>query len=106
MGGMIQFRRRISSSSRRPAMRWKLLVPVLLVTAACSSQPGGVAHDHAAPTADTRPVLYDTLGGYSYKITTASAPAQRWFDQGLRLVYAFNHNEAQKAFREAVRLDP
>src|SRR5206468_3018969 len=39
-------------------------------------------------------------------ITTNSAEAQRWFDQGLRLVYAFNHLEAQRAFREAARLDP
>jgi len=51
-------------------------------------------------------VLYDSLGSYSYRITTTSADAQRWFDQGLRLVYAFNHHEAQRAFREAARLDP
>ena len=32
--------------------------------------------------------------------------AQRFFDQGLRLLYAFNHAEAIRAFREAARLDP
>jgi pimeloyl-ACP methyl ester carboxylesterase len=38
---------------------------------------------------------------------TASVPqAQRFFDQGLRLLYAFNHAEAIRAFREAGRLDP
>jgi hypothetical protein len=51
-------------------------------------------------------VLYDTLGSYSRRITTSSAETQRWFDQGLRLVYAFNHLEGQRAFREAARLDP
>src|SRR5262249_5533813 len=41
----------------------------------------------------------------SYRIT-ASPEAQRWFDQGLRLVYGFNHAEAARAFREAARRDP
>jgi tetratricopeptide (TPR) repeat protein len=61
---------------------------------------------HGGPTTDEgRPVLYDTLGRYSYRIT-ASPEAQRWFDQGLRLVYGFNHAEAARAFREAARRDP
>jgi tetratricopeptide (TPR) repeat protein len=72
--------------------------------AACATPPQDGAH--APHAAGARPVLYDSLGGYSYRITTASADAQRWFDQGLRLVYAFNHHEAQKAFREAARFDP
>jgi len=84
-----------------------LAVLALLVTACASPPPDGVhATAHGQPAADARPVLYPSLGGYSYRITTASAEAQRWFDQGLRLVYAFNHFEAQKAFREATRLDP
>jgi tetratricopeptide (TPR) repeat protein len=75
----------------------------LLALAACSTQ----GHDmHAARGASDRPVLYDSLGRYSHRITTVSPDAQRWFDQGLRLVYAFNHAEAQKAFREAARIDP
>src|SRR5262245_30452259 len=64
------------------------------------------AHGTHAVGAEGRPVLYNSLGTYSYRITTNSAEAQRWFDQGLRLVYAFNHLEAQRAFREAARLDP
>ncbi|MDN5872543.1 MAG: tetratricopeptide repeat protein, partial [Nitrococcus sp.] len=53
-----------------------------------------------------RPPLYDNLGTLHYPITTNSAQAQRYFDQGLRLAYAFNHFEAWRAFREAQRLDP
>jgi tetratricopeptide (TPR) repeat protein len=86
---------------------WTALSILLLVLTACTTEPGrgGMSHGgHVA--ADRPPVLYDSLGNYSYKITTASPQAQRWFDQGLRLVYAFNHNEAQRAFREAARLDP
>ena len=86
---------------------------VLTVIPGCSAPrapgtmaSGGSMPAHGAPPADARPVLYDTLGTYSYRITTASSEAQRWFDQGLRLVYGFNHYEARKAFREALRLDP
>src|SRR5262249_49164210 len=41
-----------------------------------------------------------------HPITTRSKLAQRYFDQGLRLVYAFNHDEAARSFGEAARLDP
>jgi tetratricopeptide (TPR) repeat protein len=60
----------------------------------------------AAAFADTEPPLWDGLGPVAYKITTASAPAQAYFDQGLRLAFAFNHGEAQRAFRKAQKLDP
>ena len=39
-------------------------------------------------------------------ITTRVPAAQRYFDQGLRLVYGFNHGEAIRAFDEAARRDP
>jgi tetratricopeptide (TPR) repeat protein len=50
--------------------------------------------------------LFDNLGSLHHEITTASDEAQKFFDQGLRLVYAFNHEEAIAAFTEASRLDP
>jgi tetratricopeptide (TPR) repeat protein len=50
--------------------------------------------------------LFDDLGSHTYPVTTTSAEAQRYFDQGLRLAYAFNHPEARRAFQEAQRLDP
>jgi tetratricopeptide (TPR) repeat protein len=56
--------------------------------------------------ADSDPPLWSGLGTVSYKITTASPEAQTYFDQGLRLTYAFNHSEAQRAFRKAQKLDP
>ena len=54
---------------------------------------------------DTVP-LYDNLGDHHYEVTTAVPAAQLYFDQGLRLYYAFNHAEAIRAFREAQRRDP
>ena len=56
--------------------------------------------------ADTEPPLWPDLGSITYKITTANERAQAYFDQGLRLAYAFNHGEAQRAFRMAQKLDP
>ena len=56
--------------------------------------------------ADTEPPLWAGLGTVSYKITTTNERAQAYFDQGLRLAYAFNHGEAQRAFRMAQKLDP
>lgn len=57
-----------------------------------------------AAEADTQP-LYDDLGDYHYEITTSVPLAQQYFDQGLRLYYAFNHAEAIRAFRMAQSLD-
>src|SRR5687768_871135 len=57
------------------------------------------------PTAVPVP-LYTDLGAHTYPVTTTSSRAQAYFDQGLRLYYAFNHAEAIRAFREAQRLDP
>ncbi|MGE0682572.1 MAG: hypothetical protein AB7P69_16940 [Candidatus Binatia bacterium] len=56
----------------------------------------------------TQPVapLFDDLGTYHHPITTTSELAQRYFNQGMRLVYGFNHNEAIRSFQEVLRLDP
>jgi tetratricopeptide (TPR) repeat protein len=56
--------------------------------------------------ADSDPPLWDGLGSVSYKVGTSKPEAQAYFDQGLRLAYAFNHGEAQRAFRKAQKLDP
>jgi tetratricopeptide (TPR) repeat protein len=50
--------------------------------------------------------LFEGLGGLSRKVTTASPEAQRYFDQGLAFLYAFNHDEAIRSFRRAAVLDP
>ena len=39
-------------------------------------------------------------------LTTESAAAQRWFDRGLALCYAFNHEEAVRCFERAIKADP
>jgi tetratricopeptide (TPR) repeat protein len=61
----------------------------------------GYAASQAGP-----PPLFDNLGTLHHEITTTSELAQRYFDQGLKLVYAFNHEEAILSFQEAARQDP
>lgn len=55
---------------------------------------------------EAQPPLWDDLGSLSYPISTKSADAQKYFDQGLRLATNFNHAEARRAFRKAQSLDP
>ncbi|WP_282605514.1 lipopolysaccharide assembly protein LapB [Pelagibius sp. Alg239-R121] len=50
--------------------------------------------------------LLDGLGDLSIKITTGNALAQRYFDQGLRLAYGFNHADAIRSFKQAQKIDP
>ena len=65
------------------------------------------AQDHAAHKPAARPVTMVTgLGSLHHPVSTHNAQAQQFFDQGLRFIYAFNHDEAVRAFREAARLDP
>lgn len=46
------------------------------------------------------------LGTHTFKVTTRSARAQQFINQGVNLAYGFNHAEAARAFAEAARLDP
>jgi tetratricopeptide (TPR) repeat protein len=70
-------------------------------------------HQHQAvqPTASARTPagaqtpLYDNLGTLHMTVTTRSPIAQRYFDQGLRLTYGFNHAEAINSFTEGTRQD-
>ena len=68
-----------------------------------ASSTGEPAHPSSQ---ESPPPLYDDLGDHHYAITTEVPEAQAYFDQGLRLYYAFNHAEAIRAFNEAERLDP
>jgi tetratricopeptide (TPR) repeat protein len=59
----------------------------------------------AGMTGAPAPPLFSDLGSWTHKVS-ATPEAQKYFDQGLRLYYGFNHAEAIRAFREAARLDP
>jgi tetratricopeptide (TPR) repeat protein len=73
------------------------IVPVLsLIPVLASAQ-----HQH--PPSGVK--LLEGLGSHRFTITTTSPQAERFFNQGLALAYAFNHPEAKRSFEEAVRLD-
>ncbi|WP_207483931.1 tetratricopeptide repeat protein [Arenibaculum pallidiluteum] len=74
---------------------------LILAAAQAGTQPAATA------VVGEKPVpLWNFLGDLTYPVTTAQQDAQRYFDQGLRLAYAFNHAEALRAFRQAQRIDP
>jgi hypothetical protein len=50
--------------------------------------------------------LLEGLGTYHRPVSTSSKEAQAYFDQGLRLLYGFNHDEAFRSFAKATELDP
>jgi tetratricopeptide (TPR) repeat protein len=70
---------------------------------ACTARHARVSTPEAQSSA---PILFDNLGTHHHPVTTGSAEAQRYFDQGLRLIWAFNHDEATRAFQAATRIDP
>jgi tetratricopeptide (TPR) repeat protein len=49
---------------------------------------------------------FEGLGDFHRKITTKSPEAQRYFDQGMRFLWAFNHDESTRSFARAAQLDP
>ena len=71
-----------------------------VLLAACVAQ----AHDHAATAAPA--TLMAGLGTHHHAIVTKSPQAQRFFDQGLTLLYGFNHGQAIRQFQRAAELDP
>jgi tetratricopeptide (TPR) repeat protein len=50
--------------------------------------------------------VFKGLGGHRFPISTRNPDTQRYFDQGVNLLFGFNHAEAIRSFREAARLDP
>ena len=80
--------------------------PLLAMLAQTETAPFRATQQDRKPAADGDPPLYDNLGTLHLRISTASPKAQAYFDQGLRLVFAFNHAEAARAFRAAQRHDP
>jgi len=71
---------------------------VLLLPALARADHAAATPEAAEGAAAERPPLYSDLGNWSHAITTSVPNAQKFFDQGLRLCYGFNHAEAIRAF--------
>ena len=92
-----------------------LLVLVGIAMAGCNRQaparaPGNASASdpaghggHGTPVA--RMTLLGNLGEYQRPITTSNPEARQFFDEGLTLLYGFNHEEAFRSFERAAALD-
>ncbi len=85
-------------------MRKAIAIGCLALLAACSQQVDDAGSEQRQ--ADWRQPLFEGLGEIHLPVTTNSDVAQRYFDQGLSLAYAFNHAAADFAFNEAALNDP
>jgi tetratricopeptide (TPR) repeat protein len=81
----------------------KLWISVLLTLSQCGLIS---AQEHSASHQSKQATLMSGLGDLHHPVSTSYAEAQQFFDQGLRLIYAFNHNEAARSFTRATELDP
>src|ERR1700722_5356994 len=92
--------RRFMTGAKSKGAKW--IVLVVATVAALGQQ-----HDHGARSQEPAPApLLIGLGHLHHAITTSNPLAQRYFDQCLTLVYAFNHDEAARSFEYAAKLDP
>ncbi len=81
--------------------RWiRSLMLVVLAAAGCRA-----AGRATTPAGATVP-LFDGLGNHHRTVTTSAPMAQEYFDQGLIWTFAFNHDEAIRAYQQAATLDP
>jgi tetratricopeptide (TPR) repeat protein len=81
-------------------MKWLSLIILFVLFAF----PAFAQHEHHGN--EKQAVLLPGLGALHHKVSTTNPEAQKFFDQGLSLVYAFNHEEAALSFRHAAELDP
>lgn len=89
----------------RAACAAAMMLAASAVAQVCTPDPKATAAQIALATGAGAPVL-SGLGDHAHTITTKSEEAQRFFNQGLIMHYAFNHREAVRAFRHASELDP
>ncbi len=89
-------------------MRFIPRIALALALAAGLSLPAGCAEEAGAAqvSKSTPPAFYPGFGGYHRTVTTSVAEAQQAFDQGIQLLYGFNHDEAIRSFQYAASLDP
>ena len=84
-------------------MHKRLTFLLALTVAMCSTSLG---QEHSVSPKSKPATLMTGFGDWHHPVSTENARAQAFFDQGLRLIYAFNHDEAARSFRRAAELDP
>ncbi|MBX3326648.1 MAG: hypothetical protein KF682_12185 [Nitrospira sp.] len=102
--------RLLGLTGTKQAMKLPRIIAVVsaaLLAWAASGSATGSSVAPAPPTSLSGTIpLYTNLGSHHKRISTKVPAAQQYFDQGLRLVYGFNHAEAIRSFTRAAELDP
>ena len=117
MQRLLRNRKRITTVDRsgqpRPGLSLLKVAVLLIAGMAVAPYPArlSAAEKDPAPAqipspGSTGSRLLPGLDTYEFKITTVSPQTQAWFDQGLLLLYGFNHGEAIRSFLEAAARDP
>jgi len=78
----------------------------LVLSVICAMCSLAVAQDHPAHPQAKPATLMPGYGDLHHPVSTSNPQAQQFFDQGLRQIYAFNHDEAARSFQRATELDP
>jgi tetratricopeptide (TPR) repeat protein len=81
----------------------RLRIFFLLASLLCAPS---IAQDHSAQSPSKSSTLMSGVGTLHHPVSTSNAEAQKFFDQGLCLIYDFNHDEAARSFQRATELDP
>jgi len=89
------------------ALRLAVLTGLLaLGTSTLTLWEPAFSQEHHAPAKAKPATLMTGYGDWHHPVSTKNAQAQAFFDQGLRLIYAFNHGEAARSFHRVAELDP
>jgi tetratricopeptide (TPR) repeat protein len=81
-------------------------LPVFLAALLSCALAAAQQHHTQPQTAPKPATLVTGIGNLHHPVTTSNPEAQKFFDQGLRFIYAFNHDEAARSFERAAQLDP
>src|SRR2546426_2851451 len=93
------------SIRRRVAPFAAALLALAVAVPAGATEPVVDSPHGAAVPRTAAPPLFSDRGNYHFAITTPSPDAQRYFDQGMRLMFGFNLEEAERSFEQAEKLD-
>jgi tetratricopeptide (TPR) repeat protein len=96
----------VTGAACSPAQGGRPLLLDKLVLAQAETKPFTPGRQLPGKASASAPPLFKDLGTLHVPISTANPKAQAYFDQGMRLAFAFNHAEAARAFRAAQQLDP
>lgn len=85
-------------------MKYSLIIVLVFLLSFCTSTYAQRS-SMEMPSTEKPATLLPGLGSLHHPVSTKNAEAQKFFDQGLTLIFAFNHEEAVRSFKRAAELD-